>query len=490
MATNEEYTPPKNGWRTFLALWATQSISVFGSALTFFSVTVWLTTVRYPTEAQKPELSFALAAIGLAFGLPHVFLAPIAGAWADRHDRKRTMITADLLSGVLSAILLVLMLFDVLQIWMIVILAVGFAVGSSFHYSSFDTSYAMLVPEEKLPRANGMMQTIWALSAILSPLLAAFIITLPGLARQGVITGAFGDFLSPLVNGAPLAIGLDIATFLIAAITPIFLFIPSPKRTDLVSAEGKKKSMWADIKEGGRYILNRRPLLWLLATFTAINFATAPMGVFQPLMVKFNLAPDWTSMGFTFETALAALTMAAGIGGVVGGIFISTWGGLKRRRVYGVVLPIMAAGLMLVVFGLSPWFYLSLAAVLMLDGLTPIMNAHSQTIWQTQTPRHLQGRVFSVRRLIAQFTAPMGTALAGLAGGFIDPGVVMAILGTLLVVFCVAQMFNPQLLHVEDKAYMEGEAAKRGDKYAQTEPEPALAASSSMDTEELAAHSA
>ena len=58
---------------------------------------------------------------------------------------------------------------------------------STFHGAAFDTSYAMLVPEKQLPRANGMMQTIWSLSGILSPALAASIIALPGLARQGLV---------------------------------------------------------------------------------------------------------------------------------------------------------------------------------------------------------------------------------------------------------------------------------------------------------------
>ncbi len=88
------------------------------------------------------------------------------------------------------------------------------------------------------------------------------------------------------------------------------------------------------------------------------------------------------------------------------------------------------------------------------------MNSHSQAIWQTQTPRELQGRVFSVRRLIAQFTWPLGTALAGWAGGLFDPGLIVAILGILLAVFCLAQLFNPLLLRVEDKAWLDSLAAR------------------------------
>ena len=64
---------------------------------------------------------------------------------------------------------------------------------------------------------------------------------------------------------AALPIMVDAVTFFLAAVTLIFLFVPSPKRTDLVGADGQvKKSVWADIKIGGLYIWQRRPLLWLL----------------------------------------------------------------------------------------------------------------------------------------------------------------------------------------------------------------------------------
>jgi MFS transporter, DHA3 family, macrolide efflux protein len=69
--------------------------------------------------------------------------------------------------------------------------------------------------------------------------------------------------------------------------------------------------------------------------------------------------------------------------------------------------------------------------------------------------------VFAVRRVIAQFTAPLGMAVAGWAGGIFNPGTVMASLGVFLVVFCVLQLFNPYLRRVEDKAWLDELAAKR-----------------------------
>jgi MFS transporter, DHA3 family, macrolide efflux protein len=68
--------------RTFLVVWATQSVSVVGSALTFFATTIWLSSQLYPLAEQKPELSRALAAMSVAAGRGPC-LARSAGGTAD-----------------------------------------------------------------------------------------------------------------------------------------------------------------------------------------------------------------------------------------------------------------------------------------------------------------------------------------------------------------------------------------------------------------------
>jgi hypothetical protein len=320
----------------------------------------------------------------------------------------------------------------------------------------------MLVPEKQLPRANGMMQTMWSLSAVLSPAIAATIISIPDLLRGTLPPGY--DPRESIRQGAALAIGVDAVTFFIGAAVLPFLHVPSPKRTDLGEKGTKpKKSIWVDIKEGARYVRVRKPLLWLLATFTVINFANAPLEVFLPLMLKFNLAADWQAQGFTLSSALAFLSTLGGLGGVAGGILMSTWGGLKGRKVYGVLVPILISGALQAFYGLSPWFYVTAGLNFLLVALIPIMNAHSQTIWQTQVPRELQGRVFSVRRVIAQFSAPLGVLLAGVTGALFDPGWVLAALGMGVVIFGIFQLFNPYLLRVEDKGFLDKLAGEGGD---------------------------
>jgi hypothetical protein len=144
---------------------------------------------------------------------------------------------------------------------------------------------------------------------------------------------------------------------------------------------------------------------------------------------------------------------------LAGGLLVSTWGGLKRKRIYGVIIPIMISASAMVGLGLSTGLYMAAVMAFTSSAMVPIMNSHSQTIWQTQTPRELQGRVFSVRRLIAQFTSPLGVAMAGLVGGQLDPGMFIAVLGTILLVFSTVQLFNPYLLRVEDKAWLDEMAA-------------------------------
>jgi MFS family permease len=359
-------------------------------------------------------------------------------------------------SGLLSLMLAAMMLSDAMQFPALLAIMALSSIFTQFHNSALDTSYAMIVPNALLPRANGMMQTMFSLSGILAPPVAAAVISLPALARQGRLPSSFARPLANMASGAPLAIAADAVTFFIAAATLAFLYIPSPKRTDLAGISGKpRKSMWADVKEGGVYILRRRPLLLLLCTFALVNFASGPVGVFFPLILKFRLAPDWSARGLSFETAMALMGAIGSAGGLAGGFIISAWGGLRKRRIYGILIPMVVSGLAQVAFGLSNAFFLTAGVVAVFSAMGPFMNAHSQAIWQNQTPRELQGRVFAVRRVIAQFSWPISTAMAGWAGATFSPGAVMAVLGAAVVLVGVRQMVNPTLIRVDDKEWLD-----------------------------------
>src|SRR5689334_7150734 len=144
------YTPPQHGFRTFTLVWATQSLSVVGGAMMGFALNVYLVQGLYPAPDQRPALALALTALNLGFFVPVVFGAPLAGAFADRHDRKRTMIVADVLNGLVCLLIIALMLMGVLKLWTLVCAGIVSALAGAFHYAAFDSSYAMLVPDRLL----------------------------------------------------------------------------------------------------------------------------------------------------------------------------------------------------------------------------------------------------------------------------------------------------------------------------------------------------
>lgn len=453
------YQAPKNGFRTFLILWGSQSLSVFGSFLTFFALNIWLVQSVYPAPGQQSQLAWAMAAMGLAMGLPGILFAPVAGALADRLDRKQLMFWMDLASGATMTALTVLMAGGWLPVWLMLALLVLLTLTGTVHGAAFDASYAMLVSEAQLPRANGMMQTMQSLSGLLSPAVGATLVALPLLARQGLIPGAPGRWIGGLSQGAVLAMGVDAATFLLAAGVLFFLAIPSPRRADLAEAdEGKRPSIWADVRFGGLYIWRRRPLLWLLASFAIANLCM-PVGIFLPLIVKLDLAGDWGNRGLQYETALATINTIAAVGGVAGGALVSIWGGLKRRRVVGLLLAMTLGGLGEIVAGTGTGLYVVAAGIFLLDFTGPLANAHSQAIWQGQVPNEMQGRVFAVRRVIAQALWPLSQVLAGWMAGIMRPGAGLAVLGGVLAVVSAVQFLNPQVMKVEDKEYLDQLAA-------------------------------
>lgn len=189
------------------------------------------------------------------------------------------MLTMNVVNGLLMAGAALLAGLGLLDVWMVVLAAGLTGITDAVHNSAFDTSYAMLVPDEQLPRANGMMETIWSLSGVLSPALAASIIALPALARAGALPPALGSVLGRLENGVPLAFGLDAASFLLAATVLALLHIPSPRDAqplpNPVAAPGAQPargagagplaavaSLWADVRFGADYIRRRPPLTW------------------------------------------------------------------------------------------------------------------------------------------------------------------------------------------------------------------------------------
>ena len=366
------------GFGTFLALWCGQVVSLVGSGLSRFALGVWV----YQETGSATQFSLIL----LASSLPVVVLSLISGPMVDRWDRRRTMIASDTLAALPTLVLAVLFFFDFpLALWQLFLAVSVSAASTAFQWPAYAAATTLLVPRERLARAAGMLELARAGAQILAPMLA------------GVLMLHF-DLWSVLL--------LDTLTFLFAVSMLLVLHIPAPPRSAEGTAPGA--SLWREAKLGWHYIFARPGLVRLLAYFAFLNFSIAlVLGLTTPMMLSFT---DSAHLGFTLS--------AGALGMFLGGLALTVWGGPRKKvlAVLGFGLP-LGAGLFLA--GVRPDPLLITAGLFLFNFSIPIINGCSQAIWQTRTPADLQGRVFSIRRMLASFTVPLGYLVAGPLAEFV-----------------------------------------------------------------------
>jgi hypothetical protein len=246
-------------------------------------------------------------------------------------------------------------------------------------------------------------------------------------AASGILTPALAGLLLVLIgiNGVML---IDIATFVFAIGALLFVHIPQPKPS--AAEDDKPSSLWSDSLFGFRYIFQRPSLLGLQLVFLGVNLAS-------PL--AFTLLPAFVLMRTDNNSvALGAVQATLSVGGLAGGLLMSTWGGPKQR-IHGVLTGMLVSGLLgITVIGLGRTLPMWVVGAFVTFVAMQVVNASNQAIWQSKIPPQLQGRVFSIRRMIAQISAPLAVLLAGpLADRVFEPammpgGILAGIFGGLV----------------------------------------------------------
>lgn len=360
------------GMKAFATIWIGQLVSLLGSGLTSFALGIWV------LERTQSVTQYTL--IILCASLPGVLIAPFAGALVDRWDRKWVMFFTDLGPGLITLTYAFLLWQGQLHVWHIYIGAALNACFSTFQWPAYISSITMLVDRSQYGRVNGMLDFGQAGTTIAAPALAGLL--------MGVV-----DIWGVLL--------VDFATFLFAAATLLMVHIPRPEES--AAARKAKGSIWKEAGYGWTFIRERPGLLGLLLFFAVLNLALCTCGVAIVPMV----------LAFTGSKAVVGTVMSlVGVGMLVGGAIMTATGGPKPR-VYGVLSMGLVISVCFVLVGVRPSIYLVGAGVLLWYIAIPIMNGSSTAIWQSKTPGDVQGRVFAMRRMIAQFTTPIGDFSAG-----------------------------------------------------------------------------
>jgi MFS transporter, DHA3 family, macrolide efflux protein len=447
----EQLQTPKS-MKTFFIIWIGQIISIMGSGLTSFALGVW---IFQQTGQATP---FALTVL---FGsLPRILMAPLAGSLADRWNRRWLMILSDSGAALITLALVVLVSTGQLEVWHIYLGAFISSSFGAFQEPAYMSSITMLVPKRELGRANGMVQMAQAVEMLIPPLAAGLLFGLIGLR---------GIFL------------IDFVTFFFAVGSLLIVRIPQPKLPPEVG--GKRPSVWRDAAFGWNYLRARPGLFWLLIFFGMANFLLNLSAVLTGPMV----------LSFATPEALGLAQMSMGAGMLVGGIFMSAWGG-PQRRIRGIFAFILLAGVGLAFAGLRPLVFTIAAGLFLLTFSIPFASGMSQAIFQSKITPSAQGRVFAVRTILSRMMMPLAFLLAGpLADQIFQPllasggalaetaiaavvgsgpgrgiGLIFVLSGLALLAATFAAYANPRIRMIEEEL---------PDALPEGEPEPGLAPS-------------
>ena len=317
-----------------------------------------------------------LAILNLARLAPIFVFTLVGGVVADRWERRRLLFTTQFVAMVLAFILATLTVTGVVRIWMVILIAIGRGIVLSFNQPARQSLISELVPRGDLKNAIALNSATLNLTRVLGPTIGGVLIATVGVA------GAFY---------------LNAASFLAVLYALALMRFPDrlPRTTH--------GSMLAELAGGIGYLL-KRPTLRNL-----VLLALVPMVLGMPYMTMLTVfASDVLKVG---GGGLGVLTACTGTGAVIGALWVA--GNAHRTRLG----PLMFYGLMgfgaaLVAFSLSPWFWLSVPALVAVGAGQQVYMSSNNALIQTNVEEEYRGRIVSTL-FLNRSMVPLGTILAG-----------------------------------------------------------------------------
>jgi len=364
-------TKPK-GMKAFILVWVGQVFSMIGTAMTNFAMGIW--------AWEKTGQATPLAMVGFFTLAPLIIMTPIAGVLVDRWNRKKVMAFSDIGAGLVTLTVFILMLTGKLEIWHLYITGAVSGIFGAFQWPAYSAAISLMVPKKHYARTSGMIAIAESGVGILAPILAGILL--------------------PVINITGI-IAIDLVTLVIALAFLLIVFIPDHGREKRDETRG---AFFRELWVGFKYILDRKSLLHIQLAFFLFNFFFA---------IAFTLLnPMILASTNSNSTILGSVQSTGAIGSLVGALILTAWGGPKKK-VLGVLWGWVVAGVGLILMGVGGSLPFWLAAEFLIMLVLPLVNGSNQAIWQSKVTPNVQGRVFSVRRLIAQVTGPLSMALAG-----------------------------------------------------------------------------
>ena len=373
--------------RDYRLLFFSQSVSFFGSMMSF----VVLPWQMY----QLTHSSLIVGLLGVSEFVPTITMAFVGGALADYVDRRRMVLSTELLMAVSSAVLVVNSLLPRPRVWVLFVCATAFAGLNGLQRPSLEALTPRLVPPELIPAVAALRAVGSTLGGVLGPALGGVLATTVGPARAYSIT---------------------FITFAVSLMTLWMLRATPPPL-------GADRPSLSSLGQGLRYARSRPELMGTYLIDINAMFFGMPMALFPAIATRFGGA------------AVGLLYAAPSAGAFVASV-ASGWS--KRINRHGLAVTLAAGiwGVAIVAFGFADRLWLALLWLAVAGAADMVSGLFRMTIWNQTIPDHLRGRLAGIE-MVSYMSGPMlGNAEAGIVASLFSirtsvvSGGILCVLGT------------------------------------------------------------
>ena len=373
----------------FRVLLTSQGVSALGDAVSFTAL---------------PLLVLALTGSGLMMGivgalsmLPDLFFGMIAGALADRSDRRRMMFLADLGRAALTALIPISVLLGGPTMAVILVVTAPMSILRAFFLAGYTASVPILVGRSQLARANSIFEAVYSFGYIIGP--------------------AFAGFLAATI-GPGMTLAIDAVSFALSSLALAFMHRDLRAQIDRPAS-----SLVADIREGIEFIVHHPVLRPMILYWGLVSITTAPLVAALTVHVTRDLGQDATVLGLVLT--------AYGIGTVIGALLTAR---ASRHAVAPFLLGgTLTTGVLLTVVARVEQIPLLLGAASIAGIAQSVVLVTYLTARSNLSPDALLGRVGSTARTISLGLQPIGMLAGGALIDLTDGSTTIAVMGLILI---------------------------------------------------------
>lgn len=383
--------------KDFTALFIGGFISNMGTWFTQIAIIFYaLQLVLHLSEAEAIQAVALLTTFAL---LPMLILGPIGGVIADKFDRKKIMIMADLLG-----VAVVTGLIFASQMWHLYLLLTLSSSVRQFFYPAKGAAIPMIVEQDKLLSANGFIQTTSQLSRLLGPLAAGFVIEAWGFKTAFII---------------------DAVTYAISA--ALILLITTNLKAPQTEEKVNVKSVLVGMRDGAKITFTDKIIGFVVISFAITIFA---IGAIDPVAVPY--------LNFVFgleEKDFGLMMMFSAMSGVIAAIVLSIKGKLDKKLAF-MSYALIALGICVAIMAIAPflpgpvvWLYLGMALI----GFTNVgFSIPFSTLLQRIVKNEHLGKVSGVIDTVMTGASLVASVLAVLLAKYISISSILGIVAAII----------------------------------------------------------